>query len=312
MNFDPYNQHFTGKPKMSLTASLKMFFLKNHPVNRTILVISVVYALFLLTRFYMYLFAVPFQLGEASNDFFVRYLALPSQMSVVEQMPWTIVTHFLLHTGFFQLILNLVVLSVFGKLFFDFWRMGRFLLLLILAAIIGAAGYVFLPEFLGLPIADATMNGYTGISASAFALMFYMLVFMPEHRFVYMMLVKIPMKYVVLLFVVIDLFFFDSKMPGVHLAHLSAALFGGAFALIAKFFVQKRAAKPHFRVSKSSEKKKKAKFDEAVKTKTDEEYNLLKKQKQEKLDFILDKISKSGYGSLSQDEKDFLFYESKR
>jgi len=312
MNFDPYSQHFAGKQRMSLSASLKIFFLKKHPVNRTILVLSAVYVIFLLTRFYMYLFAVPFQLGEASNDFFIRYIALPSQMSVVEQMPWTIVTHFFLNTGFFQLILNLVILSVFGKLFFDFWRSGRFLLLLLLSALAGAAGYVFLPEYLSLPIADAAFHGYTGVTASAFALMFYMLVFMPEHRFVYMMLVKIPMKYVVFLFVVIDLFFFDSKLPGVHLAHLSGALVGAAFALVAKFIVQKRAAKPRFRVSKSPEKKKKVKYEQTVKTKTDEEYNLLKKQKQEKLDAILDKVSKSGYGSLSQDEKDFLFYESKR
>ena len=45
---------------------------------------------------------------------------------------------------------------------------------------------------------------------------------------------------------------------------------------------------------------------------SDEEYNYNKKQMEDKLDAILDKISKSGYDSLSKEEKDFLFFSSKR
>jgi hypothetical protein len=46
--------------------------------------------------------------------------------------------------------------------------------------------------------------------------------------------------------------------------------------------------------------------------KTDEEYNLDKKQRQQKIDAILDKISKSGYESLSKAEKAFLFQQSNK
>ena len=46
------------------------------------------------------------------------------------------------------------------------------------------------------------------------------------------------------------------------------------------------------------------------KMKTDEEYNYEKKTKQDKTDRILDKISKSGYDSLTKEEKDFLFNQS--
>ena len=45
--------------------------------------------------------------------------------------------------------------------------------------------------------------------------------------------------------------------------------------------------------------------------KSDEDFVLHKKAKQEQMDEILDKISKSGYGSLSQSEKDFFFKISK-
>jgi hypothetical protein len=36
-------------------------------------------------------------------------------------------------------------------------------------------------------------------------------------------------------------------------------------------------------------------------------YNAEKKAKQDRVDAILDKISKSGYESLTREEKDFLF-----
>ena len=45
--------------------------------------------------------------------------------------------------------------------------------------------------------------------------------------------------------------------------------------------------------------------------KTDEQYNFDKRKKQERTDLILDKISKSGYDSLTKEEKDFLFNQSK-
>ena len=43
---------------------------------------------------------------------------------------------------------------------------------------------------------------------------------------------------------------------------------------------------------------------------TDESFTLAKKNKQAKVDAILDKISRSGYDSLSKDEKDILFKAS--
>lgn len=46
--------------------------------------------------------------------------------------------------------------------------------------------------------------------------------------------------------------------------------------------------------------------------KSDEQYNMDAKAKQERIDKILDKISKSGYESLTKAEKDFLFSQSNK
>jgi hypothetical protein len=44
---------------------------------------------------------------------------------------------------------------------------------------------------------------------------------------------------------------------------------------------------------------------------SDEEYNRQKAQKERDMDAILDKVAKNGYGSLTQEEKEFLFKNSK-
>jgi hypothetical protein len=46
--------------------------------------------------------------------------------------------------------------------------------------------------------------------------------------------------------------------------------------------------------------------------KTDEEFNAERKQTQERIDQILDKIARSGYESLSRQEKEFLFKQGKK
>lgn len=181
---------------------------------------------------------------------------------------------------------------------------------MLLSMLAGAAVFVYTSDL--FPVLEENSSGsmLVGAGAFAFALMMYMFVHMPDHTFVYMMLVRLKIRYVVLGIVVVDLLSYSSAAPGIHLSHLAGAIFGGGFALLNKANQQKRLLKPRMKVTRTSKSKKKE--DQTIRTKTDEEYNFIKKQKQEKLDAILDKISKYGYGSLTEDEKSFLFYESKR
>ncbi len=305
MNFDPYKQTFSAGKRPPLMKGIFDFLKNPHVLNRTVLLLVITYALFLLTWLYMYLFAMPLKFGETEFRFFVKYIALPGTVEGVKQMPWTIVTHFLAHTGFFNLLFHIIILVVFGKLFFQFWSGARFIFLLLLSAFAGAASFLYAP-FIIPSLADVSQNSMLiGAGASVSALMIYMLVFMPDYTFVYMMLVRIKMKWIILAFVIITVLSYKSEMPGLLMSQLGGALFGGLFAFGSKFLQQKQRKQPKMRVKKS-------KKQEPVKTRTDEEYNIIKKQRQDKLDAILEKVSKTGYGSLTQEEKDFLFFESKR
>jgi membrane associated rhomboid family serine protease len=307
MRFNPYQQNYRQAGRPSFFEGIRSYLKSRSVPNRIVLVLLTAYAFYLLAWLYMYLFAVPLKVGETDFRFFVKYLVLPSSLEDVIEEPWTIITHIFLHTSFFNLLFYVFIIAVFGKLFFEFWHTARFILLLVVSSFAGAAAFVFTPQM--FPVLAETHGSavLSGAGAAVFGLLFYMFVYMPGYTFVYMMLVRIKMKYIVLTCVVIDLLFYNSEMPGVHLAHLGGAIFGASFAFFSRMIKTRMTSRPRMKV-----KHRKDSNENPLRTKTDEEYNILKKQRQDKLDAILEKVSKTGYGSLSQEEKDFLFFESKR
>ena len=115
-----------------------------------------------------------------------------------------------------------------------------------------------------------------------------------------------------LIFVIIDLLSIPKGNAGGHIAHLGGALFGVIYALALKNGTSQRSA------YSKKKKKKRTKFSTSfdngyeVRNMSDEEYNANKLRQQQKIDTILDKISKAGYDALSKEEKEFLFFYSKQ
>ncbi len=310
MVFDPYKASDSFRQRQSPGKSILEFLRRPVLLNRIVLILVIFYIVYLLTWLNMYLFAVPLRFGETDFRFFMKYIALSSSPESVREMPWTIFTHFLVYANFLPLIFHILVLAVFGRLFFDYWNKGKFLFLLFLATLAGTIAFIYSRAiFPSMDASDTSM--LSGAGAAVFGLMIYMLVYLPDYVFEYMMIIRLKMKYLVLIIVAIDLLSFQSAGAGIHLSHLAGALSGGCFALISKS-LKSRLTFTHTQKSFRTSAKKNRKYKYPFKTKTDEEYNLLKKQKQDKLDAILDKISRSGYGSLTEEEKRFLFYESKR
>jgi len=120
---------------------------------------------------------------------------------------------------------------------------------------------------------------------------------------------------------VLALFFLATDLIGIgntndhvaHFAHLGGALFG--LLAVQNVNSNKNILVKIDRLMQSIKglfkKKPKMHYTRSDQHKTDEQYNFEKRKKQEKTDLILDKISKAGYESLSKEEKDFLFKQSK-
>ena len=151
------------------------------------------------------------------------------------------------------------------------------------------------------------------------------MIFPNERLFIIPFPFPIKAKWLIVGYIAIELF---SAMSGpgdgvAHMAHLGGMLFG--FLLI-RYWRNHPDSSQRFSRSHGQEffDNMKRKFDERQRNsrvkaepthqqrETDEEYNARKRQNQEEIDAILDKIRKSGYDSLTKEEKQKLFDQSRK
>ena len=115
--------------------------------------------------------------------------------------------------------------------------------------------------------------------------------------------------------VLLDLMNIQGSNSGGHIAHLGGAIFGFYYVrqlnkgrdLSSAFTKILNKITSYFYTSGSKLHVSHTNKGKSRRGKSDEEYNSDKKAQQDKMDIILDKISKTGYDSLSKEEKDILF-----
>jgi membrane associated rhomboid family serine protease len=226
--------------------------------------------------------------------------------------PWGIITSIFSHFEIWHLIFNMLFLYFSGQLFEQIFDKRRLWQTYIFGGISGgileiAAHYLF-PSFQN---ADQVVVGASGSIMAIFtALAFHS----PNIRVNLFGIFPVKIYLIAIFFLLNDLIGIADPSDNVaHFAHLGGAIFGlisiqsmhssnNILSVLGSFFDRIKKLITSGKSTKSG----KAKF------KTDEEYNIEKKRRQEKTDAILDKISKSGYESLTKEEKDFLFNQSKK
>ena len=191
-----------------------------------------------------------------------------------------------------------------------------------------------------IPMSEYLNMMYTvGASGAIYGLLLAFGMLFPEERmFIIPIPVPIKAKWIVIGSVVVELFSaIGTSNDGVaHLAHLGGMLFGfilirywkrhpysgyGDFGMnkghqffdrMKNSWEQHGGATPHAKANGSRESWTDASHNNNTDSNSDWEYNARKKQQQEEVDRILDKIRKSGYDSLTKEEKQKLFDSSKK
>lgn len=217
-------------------------------------------------------------------------LALFSDFKVFNFRIWQFFTYSFLHSGVVHLLLNMFMLYLFSQLFFTFFNEKQFLKAYFLGGIAAGVFYFLVSNLVGF------QSFVIGASGAVMAVFFTVVGYRPNMRVQLIIFGNIAIYYVALAFLCFDLLqlFFDNA--GGHLAHIGGSIFGfcygkwlGGFSLKT---VKKAKSKTHLRtIHKVNQTKNK----------------IAENDIQKKIDSILDKISKSGYNSLTQDEKEFLF-----
>ena len=248
----------------------------------------------------------------------LQYLELPAWMPLFLKQPWSLVTYMFLHAGVLHLLFNMLWLYWFGQLFLSLYSARHFRGLYILGGLCG--GLLYMLAYNVFPYFSNYLYGsfLLGASASVLAIVVATAVRSPEYRVNFMFIGAVRLKYVALFVVLTDLLFVTSGNGGGHIAHLGGALAGWWFARslqkgtdITGWINKVFDALSRGIQFKRPAKKPKMKVEKGGKT-ADYDYNARKKQQSEEIDRILDKLKKSGYGSLTTEEKKRLFDASKR
>lgn len=270
-------------------------------------------AVFVLTT----LCGVIVQLFNRSLSGLYEWFELPASPARFIVQPWSILTYMFMHGGLLHILFNMLWLYWFGALFLQFFTSkhlrGVYLLGGICGGILYMAAYNIFPYF--RPMVDYSFM--LGASASVLAIVTATAYRDPNYPIRLLLFGTIRLKYLALIVIGTDLLFITSSNAGGHIAHLGGALAGLWFAAGLSKGTDATAWINKLIDAVSSlfsfkPRKPKMKVHYSANRKSDYEYNARKKAQSEEIDRILDKLKKSGYESLTADEKKSLFDASKR
>ncbi len=238
-------------------------------------------------------------------------LAANSSMQVMMTRPWSLITHLFAHIQPGHFLFNMIALYSMGKLFTTMASPRKLWLIYFLG---GISGYLlFLLSFSGSSILNAGRDhSILGASAAAMAIVTATAIIQPT-RIVYLFnAVRLELAWLAILLVVLDLASIRSGInSGGHIGHLGGALFGLVYGISSRLGIT--SMKDFFLYLKKIMKRNTMKAVHVhARPKTDDQFNEERAERQKKIDNILDKIGRSGYESLSQAEKDFLFKHSQK
>lgn len=241
-----------------------------------------------------------------------RWFALPYDLSVFITRPWTIVTYMFLHAGIGHILYNMLWLYWFGEIYQLYMRDRRALAIFFGGGVIGAAlsvtAYHILPP-LRPYIASSSL---VGASAGIEAIMFAATALNPDHRIRIFMVVELPIKFVAIAVFLLNYVAITYGNAGGEIAHIGGALFGFTYirslqAGVDWFAILDKIPNLFSRSARNMKATHVSRGAAAAGNRSERPTS-----EQKKLDEILDKISKSGYNSLSKEEKDFLFKYSNK
>lgn len=281
-----------------------------NPVTRLIIINIFVFLIISLLRI---LLLLPGNTIDSFLNFLIHNITLPLSIHGFLNRPWTLITHMFSHIDLGHIFWNMITLYWFGSILSQYTSTKKIIPLYLLGGIAGALSAIFLiaiiPSFHYLKGGTAL-----GASAGVTAIIVAAATLVPNYRMNLLLIGPVKLIYIAVFSIFIDVLNMASYINvGGNLAHLGGALMGYVF--IAQYKKGRDLSTGINRFldwitglfKPSSKSKMKVAYKRGV---SDEEYNYNKKTEQEHIDAILDKISKSGYESLSKTEKDILFKAS--
>ena len=235
-------------------------------------------------------------LFELKDISIIDYFVVEADLMSLIFKPWSLITYGFLHGSFSHLFWNMIMLFYFGNILVNYFGDKRLLNVFFNGILFG--GIIYIISYNLFPVFTGVSSKMIGSSAGVMAILFYVTSYNPNHiiRFFFL---NIKLLYIAIFLLLMDIIQIPVENSGGHIAHLGGALIG--FLMFRSFkgidFVD---IYTNFITKKNNKKIKRNK------TFSGSNFD------QKKIDSILDKISESGYESLTKEEKNYLFKASNK
>ena len=283
---------------MSVIDDIKKRYISGNMVEKLIFINIGVFVLALLLSVFSGLYN-----GEA--NFIVNWFSLDDNYSDIFWKPWSIITYGFLHAGFLHILFNCIGLYFIGNLFIQYFSEKQLLHFYLLGTFFGGILYLLSQNY--FPLFEGKSSSLVGASAGVSAIFVGVATHIPNFQLKIRFIGYVKLWHLAAIWVGLDVLGLIGGNAGGNFAHLGGSLFGYLYVSKASnkeisWFdnlgaMFKKKQKPLKTVYKNKESKK-----------TVSNVNL----NQQQIDRILDKISKSGYDTLTKSEKEFLFKQGKK
>jgi membrane associated rhomboid family serine protease len=304
---------------MSIIEDIKHAFRQpNNTLKQLILINVIVFLLFLIV-------GTPLSwMGfEWVEKIALYYLSLPSDPLEFITKPWTLITYFFTHEGFLHILFNMLNLYWFGMLINEYLGNRKLLSLYILGGIAGGLLYIVFYNLLPGFSERSANSQLIGASASVLAIVVAAATLLPNYTFNLLLIGPVKIKWIAAALVLMSWAFArgGSGNAGGNIAHLGGALigwiyikqlqrgtdFGRPIHAVLDFLTGLFKRKPNLKVTH-----RRTTGTTTANGSTSSTVGQPGKPSQYEIDRILDKISSSGYESLSKEEKQKLFQASQK
>ena len=282
---------------MELIDKIRFSFKNLDILQRIILIMIIFFVIPYIVNTFLFLFNV--------NDFSVINLfdISPNLMDLISK-PWSLISYGFFHSDLWHLIGNMLILYLSGSVVLNLFGSERLIKIFILGILFGSLAYLI--SYNLFPAFNNIKSSMIGSSAGVMAVFIFLASYSPNYSF-RILTFNIKIIYIASFLILLDIIQIPGGNSGGHIAHLGGAFLGyfyhkkmiqgedyGNWIIDFYKFIFKRKVKSDKR---NYAKKTTVYRKDAV--------------AQKKIDLILDKISKSGYDSLTRTEKETLFKAGK-
>ena len=251
------------------------------------------------------------------------WLESSPNLKVLAERPWSVATYMFVHGNLWHLIVNMLPLWWFGRMYQAEVGSRKLLSTYVMGGLAGVATVILAVNYLGSFEAYAN-NGIVGASAAVFAIMTAMASLHPNRKVNFVLFGTVQLQHIVIGIIIMDYFARRNHDLSAMIGHLGGAFMGFSLVHLNKRGVNLSAplewmfdafmsliptgGGKRFKVKRSN----KFSSSQHVRPKSDDQFNSERKENSNRVDAILDKISRHGYDHLSKEEKEFLFKQSKK